>query len=110
MTRLISTIVALVAAAGCAGVPAPMADRAGSPASASAPESPRTAFTAPELAPATAGRARSSSPLHDRGASSEHETKADYTCSMHPEVHADAPGRCSLCGMHLVPEAEPRKP
>lgn len=110
MNRLFSTIVAL-AAAGCAGVPAPLADRAGSPASASAPESPRSAFTAPELTPATAGKARSTtSPLHDRGAGSEHGAKAGYTCSMHPEVHSDAPGQCTLCGMNLVPESEPRKP
>ena len=27
---------------------------------------------------------------------------AYYTCPMHPEVHADAPGRCPICGMKLV--------
>lgn len=25
-----------------------------------------------------------------------------YTCSMHPEVASDAPGRCPKCGMTLV--------
>lgn len=33
------------------------------------------------------------------------ETKAavvQYTCSMHPEVVLDAPGRCPKCGMKLV--------
>jgi Cu+-exporting ATPase len=28
---------------------------------------------------------------------------AGYTCPMDPEVHADAPGACSICGMALEP-------
>ncbi|MEX2055115.1 MAG: MauE/DoxX family redox-associated membrane protein [Candidatus Andersenbacteria bacterium] len=27
----------------------------------------------------------------------------DYTCPMHPEIKSDMPGRCSKCGMNLVP-------
>jgi hypothetical protein len=35
------------------------------------------------------------------------ETKKDaakfyYTCTMHPDVHADKPGKCPKCGMDLV--------
>jgi Cu(I)/Ag(I) efflux system membrane fusion protein len=26
-----------------------------------------------------------------------------YTCTMHPSVHAEAPGQCPICGMELVP-------
>ncbi|OGX88712.1 hypothetical protein BEN48_08850 [Hymenobacter glacialis] len=26
----------------------------------------------------------------------------DYTCEMHPEVHADHPGKCPKCGMNLT--------
>ncbi len=26
-----------------------------------------------------------------------------YTCTMHPEVVKDAPGKCPICGMKLVP-------
>lgn len=26
-----------------------------------------------------------------------------YTCSMHPQVHADKPGDCPICGMTLIP-------
>jgi membrane fusion protein, copper/silver efflux system len=26
-----------------------------------------------------------------------------YTCTMHPSVHAEAPGNCPICGMDLVP-------
>ena len=25
-----------------------------------------------------------------------------YTCVMHPQIHADAPGNCPICGMKLV--------
>ena len=27
-----------------------------------------------------------------------------YTCPMHSDVHAAAPGKCPRCGMALVPE------
>ena len=30
------------------------------------------------------------------------EGKVYYTCSMHPQVHEDAPGRCPICGMDLI--------
>jgi Cu2+-exporting ATPase len=30
-------------------------------------------------------------------------SKTQYTCPMHPEVVKDAPGKCSKCGMELVP-------
>ena len=29
--------------------------------------------------------------------------KVYYTCSMHPQMHEDAPGRCPICGMDLIP-------
>ena len=25
-----------------------------------------------------------------------------YTCSMHPEVNSDKPGKCPKCGMELI--------
>jgi len=28
--------------------------------------------------------------------------KAEYTCTMHPEVRSDKPGNCPKCGMALV--------
>src|SRR5437762_4226702 len=31
-------------------------------------------------------------------------SNVDYcTCTMHPSVHAEAPGKCPICGMNLVP-------
>lgn len=31
-------------------------------------------------------------------------TKIDhYTCTMHPSVHSEEPGKCPICGMELVP-------
>ena len=44
------------------------------------------------------------------GASCTRPTKSNkppnvdhYTCTMHPSVHAEAPGKCPICGMDLVP-------
>lgn len=34
-----------------------------------------------------------------------HRQPASYTCPMHPEVLADRPGACPLCGMALEPRA-----
>lgn len=36
--------------------------------------------------------------------STEHEqmAKVQYTCTMHPEVLQDEPGKCPKCGMELV--------
>ncbi len=36
-------------------------------------------------------------------AGGSHDAHIDhYTCSMHPSVHADAPGKCPICGMDLI--------
>ncbi|MCL4544883.1 MAG: DUF4349 domain-containing protein [Chloroflexi bacterium] len=32
-----------------------------------------------------------------------------YTCPMHPEVRSDRPGKCSKCGMNLVPMTPPKQ-
>jgi len=32
----------------------------------------------------------------------EAKTNSYYTCSMHPEVHEDKPGKCPICHMNLV--------
>jgi hypothetical protein len=34
--------------------------------------------------------------------SNEQMAKVQYTCTMHPEVVTDAPGKCPKCGMDLV--------
>jgi hypothetical protein len=33
----------------------------------------------------------------------KHVTAVKYTCTMHPEVVMDMPGKCPKCGMKLVP-------
>jgi membrane fusion protein, copper/silver efflux system len=39
-----------------------------------------------------------------RGGSTKTDPNIDYyTCSMHPSVHANEPGKCPICGMELVP-------
>ncbi|MEO7528614.1 MAG: copper-translocating P-type ATPase [Chitinophagaceae bacterium] len=32
-----------------------------------------------------------------------HQSKQQYTCSMHPQVIKDEPGKCPYCGMVLIP-------
>lgn len=34
----------------------------------------------------------------------QHEAKTQYTCPMHPQIVRDAPGKCPICGMDLVPK------
>lgn len=40
----------------------------------------------------------------------EHTHAQQYTCPMHPQVIKDAPGKCPLCGMTLIPLADKTKP
>src|ERR1700730_10416606 len=37
----------------------------------------------------------------------EHQHPQKYTCPMHPQIVRDAPGKCPLCGMKLIPLAKP---
>ncbi|HMH34483.1 MAG TPA: copper-translocating P-type ATPase [Puia sp.] len=37
----------------------------------------------------------------------EHQQHQKYTCPMHPQIIRDAPGKCPLCGMTLVPLTKP---
>ena len=36
-------------------------------------------------------------------------TKVVYTCTMHPEVQLDKPGKCPKCGMTLVKKTDAKK-
>ena len=50
-----------------------------------------------------AGCAHKKSDSMDMNAdSSSMSPAAKYTCTMHPEVVSDAPGKCPKCGMALV--------
>lgn len=40
---------------------------------------------------------------HLEQAHTDEEGNIVYTCSMHPNVRADEPGNCPICGMNLVP-------
>jgi hypothetical protein len=35
-------------------------------------------------------------------------TIVTYTCSMHPEIKSDKPGKCPVCGMDLVQKMAPQ--
>lgn len=34
------------------------------------------------------------------------DTGTTYTCSMHPQVRSDKPGKCPICGMELIPASQ----
>lgn len=34
--------------------------------------------------------------------SQENMSSGTYTCTMHPEIKSDKPGKCPKCGMELV--------
>ena len=40
--------------------------------------------------------------LHPGSATQPAATQALYTCKMHPQIMADHPGKCPICGMKLV--------
>ncbi|MDX5417763.1 MAG: efflux RND transporter periplasmic adaptor subunit [Hymenobacteraceae bacterium] len=44
---------------------------------------------------------RSSEQAHDQAG--EVAGATEYTCSMHPQIRQDGPGKCPLCGMDLIP-------
>ena len=56
--------------------------------------------------PAAVNAAVGDGHLHEGGTAMqetpENNEKGQWTCPMHPEVRADAPGRCPKCGMDLV--------
>lgn len=43
-------------------------------------------------------------------APSSSASKTVYTCTMHPEVTSEKPGKCPKCGMKLVPKAKAAAP
>lgn len=47
-------------------------------------------------------------PRREGGSPPSPATQAQqWTCPMHPEVVRDAPGKCPICGMDLVPKTAP---
>ena len=50
-------------------------------------------------------RNQNSGSLSNQKTATKNQTTAatnTYTCSMHPEVIADKPGKCPKCGMELI--------
>ncbi len=44
--------------------------------------------------------------MHGHDGEISGEQSQIYTCSMHPQVRNEAPGRCPICGMDLIPVAD----
>gem|GEM_PF-5431714 len=89
----------------------PPAPSAGGPADPTAPSASHTplhpylvASSRTFLSPAAGAKAAEmehSTPGHASGAEG-HAVQGRYTCPMHPEISADQPGNCSICGMTLI--------
>jgi len=45
---------------------------------------------------------RGSSDVKKQPTMQESNTQVYYTCTMHPEVRSEQPGKCPKCGMELV--------
>ncbi len=45
----------------------------------------------------------SDTPKSEHNHKEEQVTKTIWTCSMHPQIRMDKPGKCPLCGMELIP-------
>jgi rubrerythrin len=41
-------------------------------------------------------------PVHKKVMPAAKSTKVIYTCTMHPEIISDKPGKCPICKMNLV--------
>ena len=60
------------------------------------------------------GRSTAKTPLRD-AREADARQKVIWTCSMHPQIQEDEPGKCPLCGMDLIPaesagdDASPRR-
>jgi len=102
-----------LALAACASVPAPVTRSPQSPAHPAAPE----AVTPPAVpilmsgdeaeppVPAPPAEAHPGHGAPSTPAAPGSEAEA-YACPMHPEVTADVPGTCRVCGMALVERGE----
>src|SRR3989454_8599497 len=41
--------------------------------------------------------------MPQHSAQPEHDEQVVYSCSMHPDVKSNSPGKCPICGMQLIP-------
>ena len=89
----VRAVVLFLFLASCSPGPAPVSQSKHDPSNPNAPagEDPAVAVNAGANAAGSA-----TAPRADGGA------RAQFTCSMHPEVVSDQPGRCPKCGMNLV--------
>lgn len=59
---------------------------------------------------ATVFAAHSTNPVSDTTKTKKVKpAKVQYTCTMHPEVLSDKPGKCPKCGMTLVKKVDTKK-
>jgi hypothetical protein len=94
MSRVLVRLLPVLLVA-CASAPPPR-PAALDPANPAAPEA-APAVVSPLVASPAPAEPVEPAPAHEHGDAAEL-----FTCPMHPEVTASAPGRCPKCGMKLV--------
>jgi hypothetical protein len=102
--HLVTLSAILLGLAGCAAPEISVAPAHGHPANPTEQEVPLYLAAAQPTdtpgAPAVGGELQRSGA---KGQGREPGAKAAaFTCPMHPEVQADVPGKCPICGMQLV--------
>jgi len=91
---------------GCAATTRPPRFSSVSPADPAAPEAATTAPSPVLTGNGEFAEAPEGAPSHEGHAAAEPAAEAEaYTCPMHPQVAAKAPGSCPICGMTLVKKA-----
>jgi hypothetical protein len=120
MTKLFSIPFAALLVAGCANTTQPQSLSSDHPASVdaqSAPMAPPSGVLSHsdsvmnQAAGASTSGGMDMDGIHDMkgmnmGGNAGTSPAEQYTCTMHPEVISDQPGKCPKCGMKLVKKAQ----
>lgn len=107
IARIVTTLLYLTLLTGCASQTLQLPISTNDPANPNAPESafsPRTNWLQTEV-PVTAEQ----TPTEPTSSTDlPATTPTMYACPMHPEIVQSSLGRCSKCGMRLVPTEPPK--
>jgi len=109
LQSIVSSVVVLVALAGCSHEvrePAPPANHPANPQAATAPTPKMSSTLNPsdtDVTPAQSTPAGASAAGSGASPASPSAVPVVYTCPHHPKVMEAEPGECPFCGMKLVP-------
>jgi hypothetical protein len=97
-----------LSACACASVPVPATRLPGSPAHPEAAEAITPAAAATLTNEAESNTHEGHVMSTPNAPASQASPAVVYTCPMHPQIEAQKPGTCPICGMTLVPKSKPK--